>query len=552
MRGKRAIAAVSCVLAVSVSALAGCGGRGVANDDQTLEVYCWQAGYGTDWVEPLLEDFGTLDWVKEKYPNYKYAKPVINDQNNFGESRVDQGAGNTIDLFFSQNMESFYGTDTLVDLTDCVYNQPVPGEDILFKDKLRPSILDNLGYRPIGNLTAEPRYYSVPWADSVGGIVYNQSLFEDLGLTVPNTTDEMFTLMENVKQGNIKNKAEYKHTYSFITTKVSYTNYMFHEWWAQYEGLQGYKNFWNGIAEDGTRNSVDIFSQQGRLKSLEIMHDIHNEDRGYYDRSSSTYEFIAGQTRLLTRDGLMMVSGSWFSNEMQDLAAGLKKEGYNDVISMMRTPVVSAIVEKTPSIVAAASAAGKTSDEMLSEVIKEVDAGATKSSNEAITQTDFNKVREARGLKFSIGATHNTVIPQAASAKELAIDFVRYLATDRACAIYAEHTCGGGMGFQYSFEEKAPEKYEQLMTQYKETFTLQSDAQRMLRAENNYILPYYGTFPLARWGGVTPLTTTYGVETGFISNKNLTAQAVWQETIDYWTENGNRRWNNALSKAGLR
>ena len=61
MRGKRAIAAVSCVLAVSVSALAGCGGRGVANDDQTLEVYCWQAGYGTDWVTPLLEDFGTLD-----------------------------------------------------------------------------------------------------------------------------------------------------------------------------------------------------------------------------------------------------------------------------------------------------------------------------------------------------------------------------------------------------------------------------------------------------------------------------------------------------------
>ena len=548
MMKRKWIAAISCSLAalLFVAPFTACKGNTASNDAQTLEVYVWDAGYGDEWVSALLEDFKTVDWVREKYPELKTAL-VSNDQQNYGQSRVNAGSANTIDLFFTESVESYFGTDTLVDLTECVYNAEVPGEGILFKDKMLSNVYDNIAYYPVGEYDAEPTYWFVPWMLSAGGFVYNATLFEELGLTVPNTTDELFALMERVKSGDIQNKAEYNHTYTLIDTKISYINYLFPQWWAQYEGAGGYENFWNGISADGVRNSVEIFSQKGLLKALEVFHDLYNENNGYYDRSSVTYEFIAGQTRLLTREGLILPCGSWFSNEMKDLANELKAEGYNDIIDMMKTPIVSDIIEKTPSIA---------DDGELSALIDAIDAGSTQLSGEGydVTQADFDTIRKARGVMFGLCDTSTAVIPSAATAKEVAIDFLRYMATDRALSLYAQNTSGGVLAFDYSFREKEPELYQKLMSETPETFTVMASVYDMLEREYTDILPYYGSFPLARYGGISYVAggSTTAVHTLFMSDADLTAERVWQQTIDYYTENNNARWNMALSNAGLR
>lgn len=61
--------------------------------------------------------------------------------------------------------------------------------------------------------------------------------------------------------------------------------YMFPVWWAQYEGAEQYKNYYNGVYYDAAsgrtyNNDVRTVSQQGRLESLEILEEIYRGHDG--------------------------------------------------------------------------------------------------------------------------------------------------------------------------------------------------------------------------------------------------------------------------------
>lgn len=60
---------------------------------------------------------------------------------------------------------------------------------------------------------------------------------------------------------------------------------------------------------------------------------------------------------------------------------------------------------------------------MLSAVISEIDAGKTAPETAGVTQKDFETVRAARGVMYSIGSVHTSAIPAASTAKDLAVDF---------------------------------------------------------------------------------------------------------------------------------
>lgn len=530
---------MAAAVAFTTITAAGCGGRGVAsNDDNTLEVYLWNAGYGTEWLTEMLEDFGKQDWVKAKYPNYNYAT-VINDQNSFGESRIAQGKNNTIDLFFTESVESYFGTNVLVDLTECVYNTEVPGEGILYKDKMHPDKLKDVAYSELGS--DKVSYYYVPWASSIGGLIYNKTLFKELGLTAPRTTDELFELMDTVKSWNGKNPNYLDKTYTITSSQINYIGYTWPQWWAQYDGIETYENFYKGIDENGVMNSIDVLYQTGRLEALKVMEKIHKESNGYYDRSSSTRSFIEGQTHLLLRGGLIQPCGDWFSNEMKYLAEGYKALGYDDEIGMLKTPIISSITDKLDTI--------KT-DELLRQVIDEIDEGKTSSSIAGVSQKDFDRLLEARGILYCGTGASLGVIPSDASAKELAIDFLRYFGTDRAQRIYAINTLGGRLAFKYNFKEDAPEEYNRLMSESKSTFSLQADCIDIANASNARWLPRSTKSPLVAYGSFSVMVYGTNELTAFL-NGSKTAQEIWQDAITYYSENNNARWNTALSNAGM-
>ena len=129
-----ALAVSSCLAA---TACGGKGGNKVADTDQTLQVYVFEAGYGTKWCTDMLNLFKEQAWVKEKYPELVIPTPTENDVPDFAESRLIAGEkGNPYDLMFAINLDYNTGPNgDFLDLTDVVYGSTVPGEDILWREK---------------------------------------------------------------------------------------------------------------------------------------------------------------------------------------------------------------------------------------------------------------------------------------------------------------------------------------------------------------------------------------------------------------------------------
>lgn len=531
--------ALALILIVAfVTGLCACGKSETISGEQALEVYVWDAGYGTQWCADSLAAFAEQDWVKEKYPNLQY-KLVSNDQHNYADGRITSGSANSIDLFFASSLSGTF-EDYCLDLTASLYNAQVPGEDILYKDKVRPYLLEAFEYRnQDGERTGQ--FYSGVLSSGLTSYVYNKTLFEDLGLAVPRTTDELIELCETVKNMGGTNPA-YPHTTTIISSKVAYSDRLQDLWWAQYDTLTGYQNYWNAIAPDGTRNSVDIFEQAGRLECAKVFEALYKEENGYYDRTSVNYDFIQGQTRLLIGEGLMMVCGEWFSTEMRDLAVEYQSRGYDYDIGMMPVPIISSIIDHTPTI---------TDDEMLRQVISDIDVGLTEPSNAAVSAEDYARVRSARGMVTTRDTINShAVVPNYADGQQIAVDFLLFLATDEACSIYAEKTYGGTSAFQFDLKTDNPTLHEKLQQEYGKTYTVLSDVSDMMNVE--FAQGVYVYSPMKTFAGFTAWPEKYkNLEQSIVSNAGLTAQQIVDLHDSYWLDDNASNFQKALTRAGL-
>ena len=154
MKAKKLITAMSSIFMAGLAlTTAGCGGGGsTAGDINTLEIFCVDAGYGVEWVDDMVALFKQQAWVQEKYPEL-VVTVSSNDDQTFAQSRLDAGAkANSLDLLFGMNMWGYAGEGSnALDLTEVVYTQKVPGEDVLYKDKLDASYLASNTYVKTGS-----------------------------------------------------------------------------------------------------------------------------------------------------------------------------------------------------------------------------------------------------------------------------------------------------------------------------------------------------------------------------------------------------------------
>lgn len=541
MKFKRmAAAATALVASAGMLLMVGCGENIDPSDPQTLQVYVYNAGYGYQWCVDILDAFQEEEWVQEKYPEL-YVDFDRNELDTFGGDQLSRGESNDYDLIFGQGLNSYMGpSGEVLDLTESVYESEVPGEDITVAVKMNDSYLISSAYNDI-DATADPRYYMMPYAEGMTGIVYNETILTALGFSVPNTTDELISIMAEVKAMNGENET-YPYTTSFLTYGAStYVSYLINTLWAQYEGSDEYINFFNGIDSDTNSMSPAIFSQEGRLEALKVIEGIMAYDNGYtVSAGTDRAAYMTAQTQLLMGTyGLFMANGDWYDNEMRTTAEGLGDRA--GVIKMMKTPIISAIRSKTPSI---------TSDEMLSDVVEAIDRGAT--SYDGVDNTDFQTVLKARTTIYSIGPGHTAVIPKHAAAQEVAVDFLRYMATDKANAIYCRATRGASLPFNYDPQTKDPELFGELSVFQQERLNYFYNYQTEITT-----LPAASSFPLVRYGGLSEWAScsnrpAYEIAQNGASNGNYDslAERIYYTDIQYWTEDGNRRWNNCLSNAG--
>lgn len=231
----------------------------------------------------------------------------------------------------------------------------------------------------------------------------------------------------------------------------------------------------------------------------------------------------------------MYVNGDWFSSEMLDI---MQKKGENaPKIKMLRTPVISKLGDKLgiteqelSALVSYVDAVGEG---------KEVEVPEFTSTKNYSQQRVINAVKEARSIVYTLGNSHSAIIPEYAVAKDVAVDFVRFMATDAALDAFAEKTVGATLPFKHTI---SGELYSKL------ALAQQSRIDYFQSANGIHTLVDPQSFPLVRYGGLTPFLSERFYQQFSAQNNTKTPANYMSEMKETW---GSDKFNNALKSAGL-
>jgi len=514
---------ISMLCALGSLSFVGCGKA--AGGAYKLQIWCNEAGYGTAWITDALEIFVEQDWVKAKYPEgVSYDKVDTAGNSNSGLDWLT-GGGTQYDIVMPTGgltSGNYLENYTMFANLNGLYDTQIPGEEKTLLEKMIPNVAAETALAIKGEEDAIR--LSIPWINGAHGWFYNEtSLREYLQLagsdfvsadgtiTLPNTTNEFIVMLEDLRYAMIKEANPGVPEDQWDTKKVTNWSIFHHNesvsywtsdatvWWAQYDGVDGYNNYFLG---QDTEGAIDVAAaaentkSTGRLRALEVLDSIINLGNGHaygkWNLERNTYRPTLG--RLAEGSQFIFTSnGDWCENETKPY----HKEG--EVIRMMKTPVISSIVEKLSGSFSSADPAK--ADEVLSVVIGFIDAGydyqetATQTIQHGITleEEDYNIIKLARNTVSRVGG-HGMYIPDYADAKELAKDFLLFLASDAGI----ESMMSNGIYSSYMYDYNAKPEVTATLTQMRKDFIKVMDDAReaggLLRNPESFPTVYYGKF----------------------------------------------------------
>lgn len=505
---------LSVVTAFSMASMAACGGKsdGGAN---VIEINYWKAGLGDVYFESVISEF------KKAYPEYSVQlnKFAGNDfGTNFAKNVPTGPKYNTVDLYFGPDMD--IGYNQYLEPLNSVLEQVNTGETKKVGEKIDAVLLENAK-------NADGYYYTLPYGGGVCGIVYNNTLMQEVlsssGLNMPKTTNELRNLASAIDQ---KYGGQRK---AFIHFLGGYWVYIQDVWQAQYDGVDKYNEFYRlgaPLNTIGTPNETPdkniLLEEDGRLEVLKVFESILNSQ--FVAPDSNTDDLAASQVNFLSGDAVMMVNGAWFINETKGMNAA-----YND-FRLMKTPVISSIIKKCDTI---------DDDGTLSAVISAIDAGA--SSYAGVNAEDFERVKAARNLIWQVFSQHSACVPNYATAKEGAKKFVQFYYSDIAQKIFSD-TVHIALPFTFDNEANKPDisgwsNYEKDAYGYSTTMT-------MLGVANGRRSSLFTKGGLFNYPSLNGETIVYLISR---PTEPKTANYIWGEMKNLYERN----WNSYMSRAGL-
>ena len=518
--------------------LSGCNKQ--AGGDNVLDIFSTNAGYGIDWIKDMVKGFSNASWVKQKYPNLKInfgngdydASSSVGSKITAGTERV-----NKYDLLFSCNPcgDSFgsnINTSFYEELSD-VYNGAIPGEKEydgsegkMLKDKMNQDVLSaNQTRFPDG----KDYYLTFPWIIGSEGIIYNETKLSSYisDFEKPRTTNELNALVERLATLMLADE-----DYPWVTLNGGdYNDGTLITWWAQYEGVENYNLFFEGKNKEGEYTS-DNFKQVGRLRALQALESLYQEDNIHPDSYLGVKKFMTIQNRFIRGiDGIFMFQGDWFENENKESVT-------NQVFNWMKTPINSTLVEKCDSL---------SNDEQLSFVIKCIDEGKDYEQSKAafsygdLSENDYEYLKNARSVEYMMYG-HQAHIPNYASGKEIAKDFLRYMATNEGIEIMIK----AGKGYQTAFD------YQPDTSFINDNYSILQKSRRNILETATLLKPKSSWF-LFNYGGLTPWKTLHPeqVLTATLAKDRKTAQQIYDEEVEYYTKDGSANFKNILKQAGI-
>ena len=414
---------LSLILALAaVFSLAACGPKGQLGGETSdvLKIDLLDAGYGTEFCYKLKEIF------EAEHPGKTVEIKSSNTIQLSTENKILSGpTRNDVDLFITsysdwrtlvdKGEKAVEGYDVCIeDLTEIYNSRDENG--ILIKDKL-----DEEYTAYVTNDAGQ--YYAIPWASGPCGFMYNKTLFDYYGWEVPETVSELESLCQQIN----RERASGLHgVYPIVYpghSGSSYWSYVYNTWACQYEGLDNYKAFWQGalLNPDGSYNYTDgyrVYRQEGRLEAMKALERIlGNSD--YIMPGSTTYDHTQAQSNMLMGKAAIVPSGDWIEREMSGTdfkCTGIPGEPETE-IGYLNTPLLDVV-------------AGWKKYEGQTGV--DPDTGLDKS-------VLYNRYLEAKTYAFSLGYQHLAIMTSYSNCRDLAIDFLKLLVSDRGCDIFLQY-----------------------------------------------------------------------------------------------------------------
>lgn len=545
------------MLVFALAATVACGiftGCGEKNDPNTLNIKVYEAGYGTDCVYAVAERFEELN------PGIT----VNVDPNSDGAIlRTEMPSGPSInftDLYMAGGVFfDLYGLgqftvdgvtypNQFADLSD-VYENPAYNETKPIKDKMFGEYYEYFH-----------EYNMAPWMAGAQGIVYNSKMFDTYDWNdgrIPVTTDELLAtcqeIIETKAYSTNKNSEGEEITISPFTfsKEDQYWEAVYLEWWAQYDGLESYKLFYEGKNAEGKYNAncADTDGQYETMKVLDAILGTYTQEGEtktprtniYCDTKLSAKTYIDVQSAFLNAEGArknetgattaaMLPMGDWLENEMWKNYSEQLESGEIE-FKLMKTPIISAIRKQTPSI---------KDDATLAEVVRYIDGGETGTAPAGVDPDDIAIIREARGLSSAPGVGHVMMIPVYSSKIELAKDFIRFLYSDEGIALFSEAGHGINLPLEYDYSN----------ADWVSTF--QMSKFEVVDQTQHYVIRYNNA-PMSYRAGLKPLMNVLQYAS-FVSYMNaesaqdyMSADTLYQLNV---TE-VSRIWDRLMDDAGL-
>ena len=344
-----------------------------------------KAGLGTEVYKNLEKAYETA------HPDVNI-KCIFNYQiNEEIGGRLDTNT-NLADIYSIRDMNTirdYYILGKVRDLTD-VYDSEIENGKTL-RQLLDPEAVEYCEYN--GHQLCVPEYINVD------GFVYNKKLFDQYHWTIPETTEQLTALAQQILN-DTNNRVK---PFIFCGNDADgYMYYLLNSINASYKGLANMKEFLKYETPEIFNPSLP--TAYGRRYALECMQQWLLEENGYVYNGSLALKSIPAQQALISGQAAMMLNGSWFENEMQ---AFLDE---NDDIAMMRVPEYS--VSGTPQ------------------------------REEGYTTVDGKKLLQSE-------YTANYFIPTNAANPTDAIDFLKFISRSDMCELYTK-TCNSVRPFAYN------------------------------------------------------------------------------------------------------
>lgn len=167
-------------------------------------------------------------------------------------------------------------------------------------------ILDELGlkdkFTTLAPFTLDGKIYGLPIGGSIEGYFYNKEYFEQKGLNIPKTLDELDKLAETIKaDGKIPFAQASKDAWIPLMT----TNNL----WSYYAGPEITYGFKSGETK---------WTDESMVKAIAK----HKEwvEKGYYKKGELGFEYADMRNQVVTGEAIMMMDGSWANSVFRDPA----------------------------------------------------------------------------------------------------------------------------------------------------------------------------------------------------------------------------------------